>query len=116
MAISEREFHDATARTEALRQAGHAVAAAYDPRTGSLVIRLHGGAEVRVPVALVEGLAGADPAALSVIEITPAGLGLHLPRLDADVWLPAILPGLAGSAQPTAAPPAACSGRERKNA
>ena len=46
---------------------------------------------------MAEGLADAKPAELSIIEITPAGLGLHWPRLDADLYLPALLEGVFGS-------------------
>jgi hypothetical protein len=46
---------------------------------------------------LAEGLADAKPADLAAIEITPAGLGLHWPRLDADLYLPALLEGVFGS-------------------
>ena len=34
---------------------------------------------------------------LAIIEITPAGLGLHWPKLDADLYLPALLQGVFGS-------------------
>jgi len=32
-----------------------------------------------------------------VIEITPTGLGLHWPRWDADLYLPALASGVFGS-------------------
>jgi hypothetical protein len=44
-----------------------------------------------------QGLAGAKPSDLAEIEITPSGYGLHWPRLDADLWLPALLEGVFGS-------------------
>ena len=31
------------------------------------------------------------------IEISPSGLGLHFPELDADLYLPAVLEGFLGS-------------------
>ena len=46
---------------------------------------------------MAEGLADAKPADLAIIEITPAGLGLHWPKLDADLYLPALLEGVFGS-------------------
>ncbi len=33
----------------------------------------------------------------SLIEISPAGLGLHFPKLDADVYVPALFEGVYGS-------------------
>lgn len=55
------------------------------------------GPELGVPVDLAQGLAGAKPSDLSEIEISPTGLGLHWPRLDADLYLPALLEGLFGT-------------------
>lgn len=34
---------------------------------------------------------------MAKIEITPTGLGLHWPRLDADLYLPSLLKGVLGS-------------------
>jgi hypothetical protein len=34
---------------------------------------------------------------LKVIEISPAGWGLHFPKLDADVYVPALFEGIYGS-------------------
>ncbi len=44
-----------------------------------------------------EGLQGANASQLSAIEITPSGLGLHFPKLDADLYVPALLEGVLGS-------------------
>ena len=58
---------------------------------------IHNGVELAIPVRLIQELAGADPADLAEIEITPAGLGLHWPRIDADVYVPGLLAGVFGS-------------------
>lgn len=97
MAISEQQFQQAQARAAEARQAGHVVAARYDPEHGRVVVVLHNSVELAVPVHLVEGLAGAAHDDLAEIEITPAGLGLHWPKLDADVYVPALLQGVFGS-------------------
>jgi len=34
---------------------------------------------------------------LQAIEVTPSGLGIHFPKLDADLYLPALLKGVLGS-------------------
>lgn len=39
----------------------------------------------------------AHPADLMDAEITPSGLGIHFPKLDADVYIPALLEGFLGS-------------------
>ena len=38
-----------------------------------------------------------EPADLAEIEITPSGLGLHWPRLDADVYVPGFMKGIYGT-------------------
>ena len=44
-----------------------------------------------------EGLENATAAQLGQIEITPSGLGIHFPKLDAGLYLPALLEGVFGS-------------------
>jgi uncharacterized protein DUF2442 len=39
----------------------------------------------------------ATPPDLSEIEISPSGFGLHFPRIDADLYIPALLDGSFGS-------------------
>jgi Protein of unknown function (DUF2442) len=91
MAVTEREFAQAEKRMQALRRTGYAVAARYDRRTSRIIVRLNTGLELAFPPALAEGLAAAIPEYLADIEISPAGLGLHWPKLDADVYIPALL-------------------------
>ena len=70
-------------------------AARYDRRVSRIMVNLSNGLELAFPPHLAEGLANAKPADLAVIEITRAGLGLHWPRLDADLYLPPLLEGSA---------------------
>ncbi|WBU55056.1 DUF2442 domain-containing protein [Paracoccus sp. SCSIO 75233] len=116
MAISEQEFEQAQARAAEARQAGHAVAARYDRKHGRVVVRLHNDVELAVPVGLVEGLAGAMPDDLADIEVTPAGLGLHWPKLDADVYVPALMQGVFGSRSWMAAQLGATGGKATSKA
>lgn len=97
MAVTERDLQRAEAAMETLRQAGHAVAARYDRRRHRILVALHSGVEISVPVALAEGLADAPREALAEIEIAPSGLGLHWPQLDVDLYVPALLNGVFGS-------------------
>lgn len=113
MAVTDREFQQAEARAKALREAGHAVAARYDRRVSRVVVRLNTGVEVAFPVKLVEGLGAALPDALAEIEISPSGLGLHWPKLDADVYVPGLLQGVFGSEPRTAAQLGAAGGKAR---
>lgn len=106
----------ADARMARERDAGHAVHAGYDVERRRLVVALSTGVELSVPVASVEGLAGAAPDDLGEIEISPSGLGLHWPRLDADVWIPGLLAGTFGSRAWMAARLGERGGRSRSEA
>ena len=80
-----------------MREKGHATAARYDHKANRLIVSLHNGVELTVPVHLIQDLADAAPGQLSTIEITPSGLGLHWPDIDADVYVPGILAGTFGT-------------------
>jgi hypothetical protein len=97
MAIDEQDLKQAEQRMAAVREAGHAVSARFDRRRALVVVVLNTGIELAFPTRLAEGLAGASAEALAEIEISPAGLGLHWPRLDADLYVPALLQGVFGS-------------------
>ena len=98
MGITERDVQEAEARlAEDLRHTATAVAARYDRGRGRVVIRLNTGLEVMFAPHDAEGLERATAADLEEIEISPTGLGLHFPRLDADLYVPGLLQGLFGS-------------------
>lgn len=44
-----------------------------------------------------QGLERAKPSDLELIEISPSGFGLHFPKIDADIYVPAVLEGVLGS-------------------
>ena len=96
--ISDTAIQQAEQRMrDRLASTPHAIAARYDRRVSRVVVTLSNGLELAFPPHMAEGLADAKPADLAVIEITPAGLGLHWPRLDADLYLPTLLQGVFGS-------------------
>jgi hypothetical protein len=64
----------------------------------------------------VQGLENAKPSQLEPIEITPSGFGLHFPKLDADVYLPALLEGVFGSKRWMAAGLGTLGGRSKSAA
>lgn len=116
MAVTENELTEAEARLQALRQTGHAVAVRYDRRASRIIVPLNTRLELAFPPALAEGLAGAASADLAEIEISPAGLGLHWPKPDADLYIPALLQGVFGSRRWMAAQLGAVGGRARTKA
>ena len=97
MKISENEYEKAVEAGERTRRRGYAIAARYNQEDGRLMVSLHNGMELTVPTRQLQGLAGAEAEALSNIEITPSGLGLHWPDLDADIYVPGLLNGLFGT-------------------
>jgi Protein of unknown function (DUF2442) len=90
---------------QTMRREPKAVRARYDRWRSRIVIRLETGLDLVLPKRLVEGLAQASDADLAEIEITPSGLGLHWPKLDADIYVPGLLEGLFGSRGWRAGPP-----------
>jgi hypothetical protein len=98
MEISDAAVHKAEQRMrERMEATPRAIAARYDRRVSRIIVSLSNGLELAFPPHLAEGLADAKPADLAAIEITPTGLGLHWPKLDADLYLPALLEGVFGS-------------------
>ena len=116
MEISEQEFQAAILRCEEVRRNGYAVSAEYDAHQNRLVVGLSNGVVIMVPVHLLEELAEAGADDLAEIEISPAGLGLHWPRLDADVYVPALMQGVFGTRRWMAAQLGASGGRATSKA
>jgi hypothetical protein len=92
------EFERARARGQKRKaDEPYAVGARYDRRQQRVIVQLNTGLLVLFTPDMVEGLREAKPRDLQEIEITPSGFGLHFPRVDADVYLPGLLSGQAGS-------------------
>lgn len=64
---------------------------------GRIHVELNNGCAFEFPVAQAEGLAGAKVSDLRTIQIQAAGLGLHWPKLDADLYLPSLVKGVLGT-------------------
>jgi hypothetical protein len=111
------EFDRANERGARRRADGPAaVAARYDAKRDRVVVALTSGGEIAFPPRRAQGLERAKPSDLAVIEISPSGLGLHFPKLDADLWLPALLEGVFGSRQWMAARLGARGGKVKSKA
>lgn len=74
-----------------------AVAAHYDRRNDRVVVSLSSGIDISFSPRNAQGLDKAKAVELNEIEISPSGLGLHFPKLDADLYLPPLLEGFLGS-------------------
>lgn len=92
------EFERASRKGLALGAASpKAVSVRYDRRIGRIVINLSTGLDVAFSPRDAQGLEHATAAQLNDIEISPSGLGIYFPKLDADLYLPALLEGFLGS-------------------
>ncbi len=93
-----------------------AVAARYDRERDRIVVELSTGYEIAFAPKRAQGLERAKPSDLAAIEISPSGFGLHFPKRDADLWLPALLEGVFGSRRWMAAGLGARGGKARSKA
>jgi hypothetical protein len=98
MEITDTEF-EAANRRGAARKASFpaAVAVRYDRRIARVVISLASGLQIAFAPRDAQGLENAHPADLVDAEISPSGLGVYFPKLDADIYIPALLEGFLGS-------------------
>lgn len=88
------------ARARAARRAAsepRAAGARYDRVRKLVIVELTNGAFFGFPTALGQGLAGATPAELADVEVSPGGEALRWPRLDVDLRVPALLGGVFGT-------------------
>ena len=98
MDITDEAFEAANRRARAKKAAFPAVVSVrYDRRVGRVVIALASGLELAFSPKHAQGLENAHPADLMDAEISPSGLGVHFPRLDADLYIPGLLEGFLGS-------------------
>ncbi|HET9399745.1 MAG TPA: DUF2442 domain-containing protein [Candidatus Acidoferrales bacterium] len=112
--VLKREVDLANQRANAMHaRFPRALAARYDRERGRIVISLSSDVELSVSACDVEGLSNATPAQLMTVEITPSGYGLHFPKIDADVYVPALIEGVLGSKRWMAARLGHAGGRSR---
>ncbi len=74
-----------------------AIAAKYE--AGRIHVELNNGCAFVFPAMHAQDLAGAKALDLRRIEIQSAGLSLHWPRLDADLYVPSLVKGVLGTRQ-----------------
>jgi hypothetical protein len=114
---SNDAFEIANEEAQELRKTlPYAVAARYDRASGRMVIDLNSKLTVSFSPRDVQGLERASPSQLEEIDISPSGFGLHFPRVDADISLPALLEGFLGSEKWMAARLGQRGGRSRTRA
>lgn len=111
------EFERANRKARALSaKLPHATAARYDRRLGRILVELSTGLAVAFSPRDAQDLEDATASELSTIEISPSGFGIHFPKIDADIYLPALLDGFLGSRKWMASRLGAKGGQARSTA
>lgn len=95
--LTTEEFEAARARGKARMRGPRAESAHYDAGRNRVVVRLTTGVEIGFAPRDAEGLQHASAEDLKSIEVEAFGLGIHFPRLDANLYVPALLKGALGS-------------------
>jgi hypothetical protein len=91
-------FEEANERGRRVHESGpRAIAARYDRAGGRVIIHLSSRLDLSFSPRDAQGLENAKPSQLDEIEISPSGLGIRFPKLDADLYLPSLLEGFLGS-------------------
>lgn len=111
--LTTQQFDAAKARGETRMRGPRAESAHYDAERDRIIIRLTTGVEIGFAPRDVEGLQQASTGDLQAIEVEAFGLGIHFPRVDADLYVPALLEGVLGSKRWMAARLGASGGRAR---
>ena len=114
--LTAEEFAAAKARGEARMRGPRVASTHYDPERDRIVLRLTTGVEIALAPADIEGLQDACAEDLASIEVQEFGLGIHFPKLDVDLYVPALVEGVLGSKQWMAARLGAAGGRTRSPA
>jgi hypothetical protein len=111
--LTKEQFEAAEARGAELMRGPRAESAHYDAGRNRVIIRMNTGLELGFPPHAVEGLQSASAEDLRDIKVEAFGLGIHFPRLDADLYVPALLGGALGSRRWMAAQLGTLGGRAR---
>jgi hypothetical protein len=94
----DRQVDVATEKAQTLQATQpKALTAHYNRKANRIVIQLNTRLEIAFSPQDTEGLEEAKPAELEAIEVSPSGFGIYFPKLDADIYIPALLEGMLGS-------------------
>lgn len=96
--VLDEQIRKARARgREMLKTEPRAVAAHYDKYAQRVAVDLINGSTYIFPVALAQELNGAADDDLGDVIVDSMGFNLHWPRLDADIYVPALVAGIFGT-------------------
>jgi len=95
--MTDDDYALANARMAHDRADGHVLDVHYDHDAGLLRMALSTGQMVSLPVGDMQGLSDAHERDIADVRISPSGLGIRFPRLDADFSVQALRDGVYGS-------------------
>ena len=95
--LTAEQFEAAQVRGEERLRGPRASSTHYDAGRDRVIVRLTTGVEIGFAPRDAEGLQHATREDLAEIEVEAFGLGIRFPRLDADLYVPALLEGVLGS-------------------
>lgn len=96
--LTDAEFAAAEARGQAMLETEpRATSARYSRKTGRVTVELVNGCTYVFPTRLVQDLSDASPEDLASVEVDGMGFNLHWPKLDADLYVPALVAGMFGT-------------------
>jgi Protein of unknown function (DUF2442) len=94
----EAQFARAEARgREMLKTEPRAVSARYDGKSGRVIVDLVSGCTYIFPVTNMQDFQDIDPAGLDEIIVDGVGFNLHWPKLNVDLYVPALVAGVFGT-------------------
>jgi Protein of unknown function (DUF2442) len=96
--LTDEQLKRAEARgRHALETEPQAIKAQYDAKAGRIVVDLANGCAYAFPVDRVQELRGASCDDLANVAVDGAGFNLHWPKLDVDLYVPALVSGIFGT-------------------
>lgn len=96
--LTDAQLEAAEARGQAAMETEpRATAARYNHKTGRVTVDLANGCTYVFPAHLVQDLCDASHDDLASIEVDGMGFNLHWPKLDADLYVPALVAGVFGT-------------------
>ena len=96
--LTDAEFKAAKARGQGMLETEpRALSAQYSRETGRVTVELVNGCVYVFPTHLVQDLSDASHDDLASIEIDGMGFNLHWPKLDVDLYVPALVAGVFGT-------------------
>jgi len=99
MMLSDEDGREVSALKSATSVVPCAAAARYDRKSRRIIVLFSNGLELSIPIKLAQGLASEKASDLRDIEVSPAGLVLYWPRVETELYLPALVRGLFGPSQ-----------------